>query len=168
MKVLIIPEELRQILPCPLSSGKHLNLTIFDYSSVPFSIAKVMDSLLWIAPHTRAVSIIFYPYPQSPQQISFEVLYLMLIYYFVFSEHSYVVFHFYKICRPYSSLFVFQLSYKKPVSSCCKFRPSCWQHCIEEVKIETIDEEGNIMKRLSLEGVEFLEKIDGLCELSVW
>ncbi|KAK2657671.1 hypothetical protein Ddye_010723 [Dipteronia dyeriana] len=90
-----------------------------------------MDSLLWIAPHTRVVSIDFHQH-----------------------RHWYLT--------------SFEFSYKKPVS-CCKFRPSCWQHCIDEVQIEifiidSIDNE-DVMERYSLEGAEFLEKIDGLLGL---
>ncbi|KAL5755817.1 hypothetical protein ACOSP7_020253 [Xanthoceras sorbifolium] len=52
--------------------------------------------------------------------------------------------------------------------SCCKSMPiSCWQHCIEEVKLEITNEnckEVSDIKRFSSEGAAGIyEKIDGLC-----
>ncbi|TXG68693.1 hypothetical protein EZV62_003628 [Acer yangbiense] len=129
-----VPKELRQKLPSPLSSGKHFKLHI-NKISLPFSIAKVVDDLLSIAPHTKTVSI-EYRYSDSSSKTSFE------------------------------------FSYKKPLvyegeaSSCFKSHPiSCWQHCIKEVKLEIRNYDRIDIKGCSLKGVEFLEKIDGLCTL---
>ncbi|KAH9665484.1 putative F-box protein [Citrus sinensis] len=52
----IVPKELRQILPPPLSGVKHLNFSI----SIPFkkfAIAQVVDGLLWMSPHVDTVTI---------------------------------------------------------------------------------------------------------------
>ncbi|KAK3219575.1 hypothetical protein Dsin_013545 [Dipteronia sinensis] len=64
----------------------------------------------------------------------------------------------------------FKFSYNKPLvyegddSSCLKSHPiSCWQHCIEEVKLEIRNSDRIDIKGCSLDGAEFLEKIDGLC-----
>ncbi|KAK0596844.1 hypothetical protein LWI29_019576 [Acer saccharum] len=64
----------------------------------------------------------------------------------------------------------FEFSYKKPLvyegenSSCFKSHPiSCWQHCIEKVKLEIRNSDRIDIKGCSLDGAEFLEKIDGLC-----
>ncbi|TXG59255.1 hypothetical protein EZV62_013828 [Acer yangbiense] len=78
----IIPQESRRILHCPLSSVKHLNLNIWHpMICVSFSIAKVMDSLLWIAPHTRAVcvTLLAYNHPIRWHRTSFEVLYIYIL-----------------------------------------------------------------------------------------
>ncbi|TXG69213.1 hypothetical protein EZV62_004148 [Acer yangbiense] len=65
-----------------------------------------------------------------------------------------------------------EFSYKKPLvykgedSSCFKSHPiSCRQHCIEEVKLEIRNSDRIDIKGCSLDGAEFLEKIDGLCTL---
>ncbi|TXG68772.1 hypothetical protein EZV62_003707 [Acer yangbiense] len=56
----------------------------------------------------------------------------------------------------------FEFSYKKPVgeaSSCFKSHPiSCWQHCLEEVKLESAVYDGIGIKRCSFKGAEFLER----------
>ncbi|KAK2654516.1 hypothetical protein Ddye_014372 [Dipteronia dyeriana] len=124
----IVSKELRHILPSPLSRCKHLNLCIRT-TSLPFSIAKVVDELLWIAPHIKALSIEYSP-SDAFKKIYFE--------------------------KP--------LVYEEVISSCGKSLPiSCWRYCIEEVKLEFNGYKGNSRKVYSLEGREFLEKIDGLC-----
>ncbi|TXG68694.1 hypothetical protein EZV62_003629 [Acer yangbiense] len=128
----IVSKELRQILPSPLSICKHLNLCIKTIS-LPFSIAKVVDELLWIAPHIKTLSIEYSP-SDAFKKISFEFSYK----------------------KP--------LVYEEEISSCGKSLPiSCWLYCIEEVKLEFNGCKGNSTKVYSLEGGEFLEKIDGLC-----
>ncbi|KAK3219228.1 hypothetical protein Dsin_013198 [Dipteronia sinensis] len=129
-EIISVPEDLRLILPSPLSTIKHLN----SRSNKTEKITKVVDDLLWISPHTTTVSI------KS-------------------SNHG-------------VSSFEFQFSYKKQViyegqfASCCKSHPIlCWQHCIEEVKLEIIIEnyqkEKN-MQSYTLKGADILEQIDAL------
>ncbi|KAL5767472.1 hypothetical protein ACOSQ2_014255 [Xanthoceras sorbifolium] len=128
----IVPKELRQILPSPLFGGKHVNLRV-STMHVPAPIAKIVDSLLWILPHTKAVSI------------------------------KYGLVH----------SFEFEFTYKKQViyegesASCCKSLPvSCWQHCIEKVKLVITNEnsrEVNNTKRYFLKGTNMFEKINELC-----
>ncbi|KAL5757651.1 hypothetical protein ACOSP7_020262 [Xanthoceras sorbifolium] len=129
-----VPKELRQMLPSPLSSGKHFQLVI-NKVCLPFSIAKVVDDLLSVAPHTETISIDYY------------------------YSHGW-------------SKNFFEFSYKKPLvnegepSPCFKSLPiSCWQHCIEEVKLEIFNSDSIDEKMCSLRGAEFLEKVDGLCAL---
>ncbi|KAI9160778.1 hypothetical protein LWI28_011508 [Acer negundo] len=59
-KDVIIPVELREIRNSPLFGVKHLNFNLLD-SLHPFEIcipiAKILDGLLWIAPHQEAISI---------------------------------------------------------------------------------------------------------------
>ncbi|KAK2654456.1 hypothetical protein Ddye_014312 [Dipteronia dyeriana] len=124
----IVSKELRQMIPSPLSSCKHLNLRI-DTISQPFSIAKVVDELLWIAPHIKTLSIEYF-LSGAFKKTSFEFSYK----------------------KP--------LVYEDEISSCGNSFPlSCWQYCIEKVKLEFNDCEGNSTKGYSLEGREFLEKI---------
>ncbi|KAI9160615.1 hypothetical protein LWI28_010015 [Acer negundo] len=67
----------------------------------------------------------------------------------------------------------FQFSYKKQVvyegqfASCCKSHPIlCWQHCIEEVKLEIIienyDQREKNMQSYTFKGADILEQIDAL------
>ncbi|KAK2654061.1 hypothetical protein Ddye_013917 [Dipteronia dyeriana] len=128
----IVSKELRQMLPSPLSRCKHLNLCIKTISLL-FSIAKVVDELLWIAPHIKTLSI-EYSLSDAFKKIYFEFSYK----------------------KP--------LVYEEEISSCGESLPiSCWQYCIEKVKLEFNGYKGNSTKVCSLEGGEFLEKIDGLC-----
>ncbi|KAI9177234.1 hypothetical protein LWI28_012664 [Acer negundo] len=53
---MIVTRELREILPSPLSTVKHLNLRLVTIS-IHLILAKLVDGLLWIAPHTKTVSI---------------------------------------------------------------------------------------------------------------
>ncbi|KAK3217743.1 hypothetical protein Dsin_011713 [Dipteronia sinensis] len=54
----MVPRELRQILPSPLSSVKHLNLRLSG-EPINFSIKKLLDGLFWISPHTKSISIVY-------------------------------------------------------------------------------------------------------------
>lgn len=68
LKNVIVPQELRQIQSPPLTSVKKLNYSVrtdsWDFSvanvrarSSRFSIANVLDGLLWTSPHAEMVSI---------------------------------------------------------------------------------------------------------------
>lgn len=148
----IIPQELRQTQSPPLTSVKQLNYSVitdswrWGYSIADvlargshFSIANVLDGLLWMSPHVEMVSI----------------------------EHG------------DRHKFSFQISYKKQliydgeIPRCCQSLPvSCWQHCINEVKVEhtkslSITEDGelqyNVRRYYCFEGGEdIFEKIDDL------
>lgn len=55
------PRELRLILPQPLSGVKHLNFRV-HLSNRNFLVAKVVDFLLWISPHTETACL---DYPEN-------------------------------------------------------------------------------------------------------
>ncbi|TXG70485.1 hypothetical protein EZV62_005420 [Acer yangbiense] len=132
----MVPRELRQILPSPLSSVKHLNLRLLG-EPIDFSIKKLLDGLLWISTHMKSISIDYEDY--------FNMASLKL------DENL----------PGLDSLF--ELSYKKQLNckeetiSCCKSLPvACWQHCIEKVNVEK--KETNDLK-----GADTFDTIDLLC-----
>ena len=56
LKAAIIPRELREILSSPLTYENHVCFIInSEYNT--FSLAKLLDSLLWISPHAETLSI---------------------------------------------------------------------------------------------------------------
>ncbi|KAK3211276.1 hypothetical protein Dsin_015982 [Dipteronia sinensis] len=133
----IVPIELRQTLPSPLSSGIHLNLPIFTIP-VHFSIAKVVDSLLWIAPHVKTMSILKYCHSSRS---SFEFQYKKQIVYEGASASC---------CK------------SLPVS-CWRH---CIQEIMVEIMDESKQGRNKIIKRYYLEGSDMYEKIDDLCRFS--
>ncbi|KAL5753401.1 hypothetical protein ACOSQ2_023908 [Xanthoceras sorbifolium] len=136
-KDVIVPKELRQLLPSPLSSAKRLNLPIFKIPE-PFSTVKVVDSLLWIAPHVKTISIAKYGHSSMS---SFEFSYKKPLVYEGESASC---------CK------------SLPVS-CWQH---CIREI--KVEITDENEEGtNKIKRYTLEGSDIYEKIDGLCRLGV-
>ncbi|TXG54092.1 hypothetical protein EZV62_019348 [Acer yangbiense] len=68
---MIVTREFRETLPSPLSRVKHLNL-ILDTISIHRTIAKVVDGLLWIAPHTTTISIEYDNLAKSSIKFSFS------------------------------------------------------------------------------------------------
>ncbi|KAK3220117.1 hypothetical protein Dsin_014087 [Dipteronia sinensis] len=130
----IVPPEFRQVLSSPLPDVKHLNLRL-DTLPMCWSITKLADGLLWLAPHTLNVSIRYGALDESTFKLSF--------------------------------------SYKKEgeTATCCKSFPiSCWQHCIEEVKLEITDEYYQGEKNSNsyiLKGVDIRKQIDALCGVAV-
>lgn len=75
----MVPTELRQTLSSPLS-----NLELLDYRTEKCtSIAKAVDDLLWIAPHTKVISI-RNNFPASNEPVfRFKVLDLVIVVYLI-------------------------------------------------------------------------------------
>ncbi|KAK3220112.1 hypothetical protein Dsin_014082 [Dipteronia sinensis] len=67
----IVPPELRQVLSSPLPSLKHLKLRL-DVLPMCWSITKLADGLLWLAPHTLNVSIRYGALDESTFKLSFS------------------------------------------------------------------------------------------------
>ncbi|KAI9165256.1 hypothetical protein LWI28_010519 [Acer negundo] len=134
----IVPVELRQILPSPLSSGKHLNLPI---SKIPvhFSLAKVVDNLLWIAPHVKTMSILKYGHSSKS---SFEFSYKKRIVYEGESASC---------CK------------SLPVT-CWQH---CIKEIKVEITDENEEGRNKIKRYYYLEGPDMYEKIDDLCSFGV-
>ncbi|KAK0590483.1 hypothetical protein LWI29_027748 [Acer saccharum] len=68
---MIVTRELREMLPSPLSTVKHLNLRLVTFS-IHLVIAKLVDGLLWIAPHTKTVSIEYGDLDKASFKFSFS------------------------------------------------------------------------------------------------
>lgn len=70
LKAVVIPRELREILNPPLTYHKHLSFMILS-ENLEFSLAKLVDGLLWITPHAETITIeclnVYY------YQLSFQV-----------------------------------------------------------------------------------------------
>ncbi|KAK2653280.1 hypothetical protein Ddye_013136 [Dipteronia dyeriana] len=71
VKDVMVPRELRQILPSPLSSVKLLNLRLLG-EPINFSIKKLSDGLLWISPHAKSVSIVYEDFNMVSQKCEFS------------------------------------------------------------------------------------------------
>ncbi|KAK2662797.1 hypothetical protein Ddye_001371 [Dipteronia dyeriana] len=71
VEYMIVTRELREILPSPLSSVKHLNLRLVTIS-IHLIIAKLVDGLLWTAPHTKTVSIEYGTLDKTSFKFSFS------------------------------------------------------------------------------------------------
>ncbi|TXG70484.1 hypothetical protein EZV62_005419 [Acer yangbiense] len=67
----MVPRELRQILPSPLSSVKHLNLRLLG-EPINFSVKKLLDGLLWISPHTKSISIDYHDFNKTYLKFEFS------------------------------------------------------------------------------------------------
>lgn len=70
LKAVVIPRELREILNPPLTYHKNLSFMILS-ENLEFSLAKLVDGLLWITPHAEIITIeclnVYY------YQLSFQV-----------------------------------------------------------------------------------------------
>lgn len=70
LKAVVIPRELREILNPPLTYHKNLSFMILS-ENLEFSLAKLVDGLLWITPHAETITIeclnVYY------YQLSFQV-----------------------------------------------------------------------------------------------
>ncbi|KAI9161042.1 hypothetical protein LWI28_013904 [Acer negundo] len=67
----MVPRELRQILPSPLSSVKHLNLRLLG-GPINFSIKKLLDGLLWISPHAKSIYIDYHDFSKASLKFEFS------------------------------------------------------------------------------------------------
>ncbi|TXG46760.1 hypothetical protein EZV62_026054 [Acer yangbiense] len=64
----MVPSEVRETIPSPLSNLEVLNFVSYRTRPTVFKIAKVVDSLLWFAPHTKTISV-------DKDECSFEFTY---------------------------------------------------------------------------------------------
>ncbi|GAY67868.1 hypothetical protein CUMW_259840 [Citrus unshiu] len=142
LKAAIVPRELREILSSPLTYENHVCFIInSEYNT--FSLAKLLDSLLWISPHAETLSIKLVKIKSQPKKLR------------IISEN-------FSYKKPHI--------YEGGTRHCCRSLPlSCWQHCIREVKIEDCREyqsEACIdTQSFSSENGEIMEKIDDLWRL---
>ncbi|KAL5767471.1 hypothetical protein ACOSP7_014076 [Xanthoceras sorbifolium] len=134
-KNMIVPRKLRQELPSPLSSVKHLNLRV-EVPAFPYEISKFLDGLLWISPHTKTVSIEFANCNNSFFKFQFS----------------------YKKQLIYEGKFA-SCCYSSPIL-CWQH---CIEEVNLEISSENC-EKGKNIKMYTLKGADILKKIDTLCE----
>ncbi|KAI9160014.1 hypothetical protein LWI28_004272 [Acer negundo] len=138
----IVPEELRQMLHSPLSSAGHL---------LPFPSIRHLKLNLF----EESIDILITKFVDSLLWISPHIMFVSIEYGLL--ARSSIKFQF---------TYKKQLIYQGETASCCKSLPvSCWQHCIEEVKLEIIDinlSKENQPTLFTVNGENILEKIDAI------